>query len=176
MVSSRRLRIFLKVGFFFGFSSYVCPDLSHAHLGGDLASIEADRKSLQALSVTGTTQSNVQAITLLFSVHEMITAGVKVRQYVSPSGSVFGLAWNGPHHPDLSVLLGGYHSEFKKSLESHQERLSKQGRSRGHHGPRSQRLHSENIRISMSGHLRSFRGSAYVPSLLPAGVSPHEIR
>jgi hypothetical protein len=28
----------------------------------------------------------------------------------------------------------------------------------------------------MSGHLRSFRGSAYVPSLLPAGVSPHEIR
>jgi hypothetical protein len=44
-----------------------------------------------------------------YAMHEIRTAaGTNVRQFVSPSGTVFGVAWDGPWQPDLHQLLGAY--------------------------------------------------------------------
>ena len=44
-----------------------------------------------------------------YTVHEMrASTGTTVREYVSASGKVFGVAWEGPTLPDLRQVLGVY--------------------------------------------------------------------
>ena len=46
------------------------------------------------------------------TVHELKTAGTTVREYVSPAGMVFGVAWQGTAMPDLRQLLGAYFDQY----------------------------------------------------------------
>src|SRR5271169_4528614 len=41
-----------------------------------------------------------------FVVHEISSPGLVVREYVAPSGLVFGVSWRGTAMPDLGQLLG----------------------------------------------------------------------
>ena len=82
---------------------------SQATLGESVDSIASDRKAL----------SSVRGITTIspgYTVHEVRSETTSIREYVSPSGIVFGIAWNGLTHPDLMPLLGSYHHEYRKAL------------------------------------------------------------
>lgn len=104
--------------------------------------------------------------TSAYNLHEIQTsAGTAVREYVSPSGSVFAVAWNGPWQPDLKQLLGSHFAEYQQALQS----STRQSR-----GPIS--VHLPNLVVELSGHMRSFSGRAYLVDQVPAGVSMESIR
>jgi hypothetical protein len=90
--------------------------------------------------------------------------GRTVREYVSSAGLVFGVAWQGPTMPNLQQLTGSYFTQVKHAAQSH--------RRRG--GPFI--IRAKDFVLVSGGHMRSFRGMAYVPSLLPSGVTAEVIR
>lgn len=138
--------------------SAVIPGQVFATLGERADSVDKDRKALAAVKRATTTQAN-------YTVQEVASAGVTVREYVSPSGVVFAVAWNGYTWPDLSVLLGSYHQEYKVAKQQTPRR----------HGQRQQQIVSGNVVVETWGHMRNLQGRAYVPSLVPAGVNINEI-
>ncbi len=131
-----------------------------AALGGDVESIEADQVHLQ-----GTRKTTVGPA---FTVHEIQAAsGITVREYLSPSGQVFAIVWQGPWLPDLRQLLGKY---FDPYVEGQREQnVSRVGR-------RPLQVERPGLVVQSGGHPRWFEGRAYIPELLPAGVGLDAIR
>jgi len=99
-----------------------------------------------------------------FAVHEMTAAtGTVVREYASPSGVVFAVAWSGPYKPDLRQLMGRH---FDTYIQQAQLR-----RARG-----TRRIQAGNLVVELSGHARDFHGRAYLADSVPAGVDVKEIQ
>jgi hypothetical protein len=130
-----------------------------ATLGESVVSIQSDRKALSAAQ-RGTAIQNG------FTVQEIKSGSTTVREYVSPSGVVFGVAWNGLMRPDLTQLLGAYSNEYHEALRRIPHN---RGRSR-------LEVKTNRVVVQQWGHMRNLRGRAYVPSLIPSGVSVDEIR
>jgi len=86
--------------------------------------------------------------------------GAVVREYVSPQGKGFGIFWQAPFIPNLQQLLGAYFTYVQEAAQS-------QTRRRG--GPLV--IRTNDFVFVGGGHMRSFHGHAYVPSLLPPNVS-----
>jgi hypothetical protein len=128
-----------------------------AELGGTLTSIKTDQLKMAAsLQVTSTSS---------FQLHEMQSEqGIRVREYASPNGTVFGVTWNGPWAPDLRQLLGPYFNQYM---------VAAQGR-KAARGPISIQL--PGLIVERGGHARSFFGRAYVPQMIPQGVSADDIK
>jgi hypothetical protein len=128
-----------------------------ADLGGTLTSIKADQQKMAAsLQVTSTSG---------FQLHEMQSVqGIRVREYASPNGIVFGVTWNGPWAPDLRQLLGAYFNQYM---------VAAQGR-KASRGPVTIQL--PGLIVERGGHARSFFGRAYVPQMIPQGVSADDIK
>jgi hypothetical protein len=130
-----------------------------ATLGESAASIQSDREVLSAVQ-RGTISHDS------FTVQEIQSGSTTVREYISPSGVVFGLAWNGLMRPDLTQLLGSYANEYHEALR------------RIPHNKGRSRLQVKTSRVVVQGwgHMRNLQGRAYVLSLIPPGVSVDEIR
>jgi hypothetical protein len=129
-----------------------------ATLGESVDSIESDRKALTATRGRTTVQD-------CYTVHEINRDGTTVREYVSSSGVVFAVAWNGIGHPDLTTLLGSYHEQYQTALEE----------TTRPRGMRSLTVSADDVVVQKWGHVRSLHGRAYVPELVPAGVNIDEI-
>jgi len=123
-----------------------------AELGGDVASIKADQEKMHgALQVTATAA---------YQIHEIQSAqGVRIREYVTPDGTVFGVSWRGPWKPDLRQLLGQHFDRYVKALQG-----NKTAR-----GPATIQL--PELVVESGGHMRAFFGRAYLPQLIPPGSS-----
>jgi len=133
------------------------PAAAFAALGGDESSVQADQAQLHAS--LHTTQ------TAAYTVHELqASTGHVVREYVSPSGTVFGVTWQGPTKPDLRQLLGSHFDEVKPATPA----------ARVRRGPVV--IHQPGLVLEMGGHVRAFAGRAYIPELVPAGVQADTIR
>lgn len=132
---------------------------AHATLGGSIDSVESDSKALSAVRAATTAHSN-------YTIHKFDSDSTAVREYVSSSGIVFGIAWNGLIHPDLEQLLGSYAGEYRKALQQNPRKP----------GQRSIRLKTDSIVVEKWGHMRNLQGRAYDPALIPSGVSVDEIR
>jgi hypothetical protein len=131
-----------------------------ASLGGDVASVHTDQAKMQGSLRMSTSNS--------YTVHEIQgSTGVAVKEYVSPSGKVFAVTWQGPFHPDLRQLLGTYFDQFSQAEQA-------QHAQRRGHGPVS--IQQAGLVVQISGHMRSFSGKAYVPQMLPAGTHAEDIR
>jgi len=127
-----------------------------AALGGDESSIQADQAQMHASLRTTTTAA--------YTVHELqAPTGHLVREYLSPSGTVFGVAWQGPSKPDLKQLLGSHFDELQQATPARVRR-----------GPVV--IRQPGLVFEMGGHPRAFAGRAYIPELLPAGVQADAIR
>ncbi|HUN54135.1 MAG TPA: DUF2844 domain-containing protein [Smithella sp.] len=132
---------------------------AYATLGESTDSIATNRKALSAVRSTTITSSK-------YTVHVFQSETMTVREYVSPSGVVFGIAWNGLTHPDLTPLLGSYASEYQKAA-SHIKRQP---------GRKFVKVESDNVIVEKWGHMRNLQGRAYAPALMPQGVSNDEIK
>jgi len=130
-----------------------------AHLGGDLAAVEADALQLQgAVQRTALIAYDVQEITA--------AAGLTVREYVTRSGTVFAVTWSGPVPPDLAQLLGSHFARYLAGFAAQEHPGLK----------RSLRIATPDLIVESGGHLRAFSGRAYLPALLPAGVQVADLR
>jgi hypothetical protein len=131
---------------------------ARAELGGTVSSVQADQERLKG-SVR-TMPGNA------FTIHEIQTpSGTKVREFVSPAGTVFGVAWEGPWIPDLRQLLGPYFDQFVRAAQE----TKRHGR-----GPLS--IKSDGLVVQTSGHPRLFFGRAYLPAGMPQNVSADDIK
>ena len=95
-----------------------------------------------------------------------LESGTTVHEYARPDGLVFAVKWRGPVMPDLPLLLGDYFKTFK--LETVQARLG---------GRRGSPVNIEraDLIVRSNGRMRDFFGYAYVPGLVPAGVSIQDV-
>jgi len=135
---------------------------AHASLGGDSASIEADRVHMKVELAARQTPSSTGS----YTVHETILpTGTIVRQYVSTADVVFAVAWSGPFKPNLRQLMGPH---FDKMI------VRQSGQVLAGHRFVSQ--HESDLVVESGGHPRSFVGRAYLPSALPAGVAVQDIQ
>ena len=97
------------------------PSSAAAALGGDVSSVEADQHQMKA---ERTVQANAK-----YSVHEITTPyGTVVREYVSPGGTVFGVAWRGPFFPNLQQILGGDDGKFVQATQEAERAHPKRSR------------------------------------------------
>jgi hypothetical protein len=142
------------------FTSLVLCSFAHASLGGALDSVQADQVEMKATIKVHQTRT--------CAVHEMLAAnGTTVREYVSESGRVFGVAWQGPFIPDMRQLLGSYFSQFSVAAKAQRE---------SHVGRWPLNIQEPGLVVQTAGHMRAFSGRAYDPELLPAGVSADAIQ
>ena len=132
---------------------------AQASLGQLEASIEDDRQKISAVR-------HASRIGNSYTVHEIANQRINIREYVS-HGVVFAVSWTGARHPDLTGLLGKYFQDYQNS-----SRHSVKVRGVRSHGS----IHGQNVIVEKSGHMRWIQGKAYVPNLMPMGVTSSEIQ
>ena len=129
----------------------------HAALGDLEASVSADAARLKT--------SPSLASRPAFNVHELqAPTGTVIREFVTASGVVFAVSWQGPLKPDLNLLLGRYFGAY-----AHAPRSPGSSRSR-------LMIDQPDLIVRAGGRVRAFAGIAYVPQLLPAGVTAGDLR
>ena len=132
---------------------------ARACLGGDLTSVLDDAVSLHGVVQTSSLQQ--------FDIKDIIADnGIRVREFLNRKGIVFAVTWAGPAAPDLQRLLGTQFAVYTTALTT-RTRLGLQ---------RSVRVATQDLVVEFAGHLRNFTGRAYLPAMLPTGVSTAEIR
>ena len=130
-----------------------------AHLGGDVDSVSVDRDVMHAQLRSTPMQ--------LYDMHEITSAGGGVvHEYSTRQGTVFALTWQGQLPPDLEQLFGNYYKQYQDAAAAHSRP--------GMH--RQLSIANPDFIVESSGRMRSFRGKAYVPSLVPAGVSVADLQ
>jgi hypothetical protein len=138
---------------------------AYAALGGDESSVQNDRVQMKAAKPAA-----VQS-TQNYTVHEITTGyGTVVREYLTPDGKVFGVAWRGPFMPNLQQLFGSYYDEFVQNAKAARE--AQVVHSRG----APLRVEQPDLVVHSAGRVRAYAGQAYLPGLLPAGVDPESIK
>jgi hypothetical protein len=146
------------------------PFNAWAALGDNAASVLVDQASMK-----GTLQSTDNRTYVL---HEITMAsGAKVREYVTPGGAVFGVAWEGQFSPNLEQLLGAYYQQAQQAVA--QQTAATQTQQDGvpvrrARGPMV--IETPGLVLVQTGHMRSFHGVAYVPQLVPQGVQASDVR
>jgi hypothetical protein len=130
------------------------PITAGAALGDNEQSVQADGVRMQARAAARVT---AQAG---YTVHELTVVGdTVVREYVAPSGVVFAVTWQGPFKPDLQQLLGAHFTTYAKSS-------NRVGNARSHVV-----VSEPGLIVETAGHMRAFRGRAWLPGAVPAGVA-----
>jgi hypothetical protein len=147
----------LCIGLFI--TTFGTANFAHATLGESAESVMSDRKAISAVRGATTVYNG-------YTIQEVISDSVSVREYISPSGVVFGIAWSGLIHPDLTPLLGSYAVEYKEALKQTPRK----------YGRRFSQVRTDRVVVEKWGHMRHLQGRAYAPALIPSGVSIDEIK
>jgi hypothetical protein len=127
---------------------------AHAALGDTLVSVQTDGQRLKAATtrVQAAAGYSVQVLQL--------PEGGTVSEYAAPNGTVFAVRWLAPFKPDLAQLLGRYFATYASAPRS-------VGSDRSHLA-----LDATDLVVRAGGRQRAFTGTAWVPSLVPAGIDP----
>jgi hypothetical protein len=153
---------FRRTGFFLllAFATVLlCVRPVFAGLGGDGASVAADSAELRgSLHVSPAAAFEIQEISA--------QNGIRVREFLNQSGLVFAVAWSGPVEPNLQQLLGVHFAAY------HAARAAQ--KPPGLH--RDLRLALPDLVVESGGHMRAYRGRAYLPTHLPTGVSAADLQ
>ena len=147
------------------------PVVASATLGESTSTIQNDAARLHAQAgavrpvAARSAASAAGAAAAAYTVHELqLPGGAQVREYVTSANNVFAVAWDGPSVPELQQLLGAYFPRYSAAAKAI-------GRLR-----RGVDLEQQDLVIRTGGHMRAFFGMAYLPAMLPPGVTPEEIR
>ena len=132
----------------------MAPQSALAALGANAVDVAAD-PSGATLAVTKTPKYTVREITAL--------SGTAAREFVSPTGTVFAVAWTGPTMPDLRQLLGSYFDPYVAAAAQHRGRAPVL-------------IEQPGLVVQSRGHMRAFVGRAYLPQAVPQGVATEEIK
>ncbi|NYH23940.1 hypothetical protein GGD40_003419 [Paraburkholderia bryophila] len=144
-----------------------------------MSSIVADQTQLQASTQQSTSsaiRANASSAANTTNAPTVLPAGVSVQQLTQTdgtvikeflsNGSVFGIAWRGPTPPNLRQLLGNYFPAYAAGIQSANQN--------GERGPIA--FQAAGMVVSTGGHMNSFFGQAFLPALLPQGVTAQAIQ
>jgi hypothetical protein len=131
-----------------------------ATLGGSIDSVSSDQSAMK------TTRKVMKTSMPAYSIHEIQSDSVNVKEYVSQDGVVFAITWSGNRHPDFEPLLGAYHPDYQYAEQT----TPKAG------GARSRFLQGPRLLVHTWGHPRHLRGRMLDPALVPTGVNLNEIK
>jgi len=149
----------LCLGLGLSMAIFAAVQRAEAVIGESADSVDSDRKVLSAVRGATTVRDG-------YTVHEVSSGATTVREYVSPAGTVFAVAWNGLAHPDLTLLLGAYAGEYENALQQTPRKR----------GQRTLRVQANRVVVEKWGHIRNLQGRAYAPDLIPPGVSIDAIK
>ena len=130
-----------------------------AVLGEPASSVETDRLAMAGQSKMIQAQH--------YAIQEITTSDFVVKEYVS-GNTVFAVAWRGRRPPDLTSLLGVYFQEYQEASAATPS--TGPGRRGG------TRIQAPRVVVETGGHAGDVRGRAYLPSLLPPGVTTELIQ
>lgn len=99
-----------------------------------------------------------------YTTQDSTVDGIVVKEYINYQGKVFGVTWNGMHHPDLVALLGNYWPEYKELGQISARRKVKTV------------VQTDNIVVEKSGKMRDVSGRAYIKTLLPTGFNLNDLQ
>jgi hypothetical protein len=133
------------------------PQSARAALGGTADSIETDRVSMKALTRPVTTGA-------LRKQELQLPSGTVVTEYLGSNGLVYAVTWHGRSLPNLQQILGNYFADYKTAARQPVVRH------------RLVRVNSPDLVIESSGRTRAFTGRAWVPAMLPSGVTPADLQ
>ena len=141
-------------------SSALLSGPAQAALGGSIDTVTGDTSALRGqLRSTGF---------VAYDMHQISSGELVVNEYATRSGQVFAITWHGPAPPNLQLLLGAYFERFRSAAAAaHQANP-------GIH--RVFTLTQPDLVIRSAGRLRAFGGMAYLPALVPAGVSVDQLQ
>jgi hypothetical protein len=156
------------------------PSSANASLGGDTASIMSDANALGAVKSPNSSQGiqtqkapiqAVQSYVLRTSTGEKYTysefataSQYRVREFLTPDGKVFGVAWQGPRAPDLHALLGAHFAEWRDAA-----------RSQPQHSLHHSEVRTSSVVVEMGGPMGFVVGRAWAPNLVPDGVDARNV-
>lgn len=155
-----------------GITCTLCLGGARAELGG-LPMKPPAADNLITVQITPHTGNGVQtldasAMTASYTVRETtLGTGTLIREYVTTNNSVFGISWQGPVKPAVADLFGKYFSLYTSGVSTIHA-------ARGIRAPVSVDTNSFVVRVS--GHMGSFAGRAWLPQLLPTGVTGNDIQ
>jgi hypothetical protein len=161
-VAAGALGVFAAIGL-------ASPTPARAALGGDpltppQGSTTANSVVHAAVAASGASSASTTNYTVRSTT---LASGTVINEYVSSEGTVFGIAWHGPRVPDLQTLLGSYFPTYQQSMQA--QRTARGGRGQVN-------VQDTGLVVTSGGHMGAFRGSAYLPQSLPAGVSASDIQ
>ena len=130
---------------------------ARATLGASYATVELDRAHILARHAVSSSAG--------YTLHILTTPGGVLREYTGPNGKVFAVAWQGQARPDLRQALGPYFDR----LNADNPPRTRGGR----HIPLTS--NRDDLVVRSGGHSGAFWGVAYVPGMMPAGVSPTDL-
>jgi len=151
------------------------PTLSAASAHTALKAVTTDVSTATSSSTTAaaTATANTATTTTSYTVRTAtLASGTEEREYVSVDGVVFGVAWNGPSAPDFKALFGT--SAFANYANGLQAASASGGRRGRAGGPVT--VTTSGLIVQMGGHQRALYGRAYMPDLLPSGLSASDIQ
>jgi hypothetical protein len=135
---------------------------ARAVLGGDASTVAGDQARLQG------TRHSVVAASAQVRMHEIILAdGSSIREFVTPGGIVFAVAWSTRFKPDLAALLGAHATSYAAAAS---EALRAPGIRR------HAELRQGDLVVQSTAHLNSHVGKAWLQSLVPDGVPLDALR
>lgn len=117
-------------------------------------------------SSTGQTTSSTSTSASYSVIQTTLPSGTVVREYVTTSGTVFGIAWRGPQMPNLPQLLGDYFPQYASGVQA--------ARAAGVRGPGV--VEQSGLVVHAGGHMGAFIGQAYLPQAMPSGVTGSDIQ
>jgi hypothetical protein len=130
-----------------------------AVLGEAAGSVETDRVALAGQLRMIPAQ--------LYTIQEITTSEFVLSEFVS-GGTVFAVAWRGRRPPNLVSLLGSYFQEYQDaSAAAASSGLRRRGVTH---------IQGAHVMVETGGHPGDVRGRAYIPSLLPSGVTKEMIQ
>lgn len=130
-----------------------------ASLGGNVNSVEADRAHMNA-SVRVMQHD-------AYAVHRMqAPGGTVVNEYAAPDGTVFAVTWHGQFPPPMQQILGAYFQQYTAVLQS-QRKI---------YGRRPLNIQEPGLVVQTGGHMGAQFGRAFVPGLLPQGITADQLQ
>ena len=135
---------------------------AQAVLGGDVSTVHDDETRLKGAPVKAT------ALRAQVRSHEITLAdGSSIREFVTPPGVVFAVAWSTRFKPDLASLLGAHAAGYSAAAADAM---------RAPGIKRQVVLQRGDLAVHSTTHLNVFVGKAYLRSLVPPGMSIDELR
>ena len=91
----------------------IAPSFASAELGGNAKSVHTDQIQMKSGVMPGNATSPSYSVQQIQSGN-----GTTIKEFISSTGTVFAVTWQGPLMPDMQQLLGQYFSDYVNAAKN----------------------------------------------------------